>query len=95
MIKPEYMKILTNIFCSYCPNALIWAYGSRVNGDCHAGSDFDIVVRNFNDKNKSIAELRTLISESNIPFLVDISDFNDLSENFQAEIKKKYVIIFG
>lgn len=40
-IKPYQQKILTDIFDVYCPNAEIWAYGSRVGGDAHSGSDLD------------------------------------------------------
>ena len=47
-IKPEYFKMLTDIFDSYCPNAEIWAYGSRIKNEAHQGSDLDLVVKNFN-----------------------------------------------
>lgn len=29
-IKPEYLKMLKDVFNNYCPKAEIWAYGSRV-----------------------------------------------------------------
>ena len=34
-VKEEYLKELKDIFTKYCPKAEIWAYGSRVNNDCH------------------------------------------------------------
>lgn len=94
-IKPEYLKMLTDIFDSYCPNAVIWAYGSRLKGDAHEGSDLDLVVKNFNSKDAGLFELRELISESNVPFLVDINEFDRLPESFKDEIKKEYVVIYG
>ena len=94
-IKPEYLKMLTDIFDSYCPHAVIWAYGSRLKGDAHEGSDLDLVVKDFNSKDAGLFELRELISESNVPFLVDINEFDRLPESFKDEIKKEYVVIYG
>ena len=51
-LRPQYLKILTDIFESYCPEAEIWAYGSRVKGDAHEGSDLDMVVKSFNSNKK-------------------------------------------
>lgn len=94
-VKPQYLKMLTDIFEQYCPNAEIWAYGSRVNGDAHEGSDLDMVVKNFHSNTAKLSELRELITNSNIPFLTDINEFDKLPKYFQDEILKKYVIIFN
>lgn len=94
-LKPEDLKILTDIFQSYCPKAEIWAYGSRVNGESHDGSDLDLTVKSFNDEGCNIFELRDIINNSNIPFLTDIFEFDKLPESFQKEILKNYVVIFG
>lgn len=92
-IEPEYLKILKDIFKSYCPKAEIWAYGSRIKGEAHSGSDLDLVVKNFNDDKVYLFELQELLSESNIPFFVDIHEFDKLPKSFQEEIKKDYIII--
>lgn len=93
-IKPEQLKMLTDIFDNYCPNAEIWAYGSRIKGNAHSGSDLDLVVKNFNSKFAKLSELRQLINGSNIPFLVDINEFDKLPKSFQEEILKDYIVIF-
>lgn len=87
--------MLTDIFEQYCPNAEIWAYGSRVNGDAHEGSDLDMVVKNFHSNTAKLSELRELITNSNIPFLTDINEFDKLPKYFQDEILKKHVVIFN
>ena len=87
--------MLTDIFEQYCPNAEIWAYGSRVNGDAHDGSDLDMVVKNFHSNTAKLSELRELITNSNIPFLTDINEFDKCPKYFQDEILKKYVVIFN
>ena len=93
-IKEEYLKELKDIFNNYCPNAEIWAYGSRIKNDCHSGSDLDLVVKNFNDDTKNIIELRTLLNNSDIPFLIDIHEFDKLPQSFQAEILRSYVRVY-
>lgn len=94
-IEPKYLKMLKDIFNNYCPKAEIWAYGSRIKGEAHSGSDLDLVVKNFNDDNVYLFELQELLSDSNIPFIVDIHEFDKLPESFQEEIKKDYIIITG
>ncbi len=93
-VKPHHLKMLTEIFDNYCPNAEIWAYGSRVNGKSHDGSDLDMTVVSFNSEDKYIYELKELLSESNIPFLTDINLFDTLPESFKTEIKKNYIKIY-
>ncbi|MCQ2790300.1 MAG: nucleotidyltransferase domain-containing protein [bacterium] len=93
-IKQEHINILYEIFNNYCPKAEIWAYGSRVNGDSHSGSDFDLTIKSFNSDNKHLSELKKHIEESDIPFLVDITVFENLPKSFQNEITKKYIKIF-
>lgn len=93
-IKPEHLKMLTDIFDSYCPKAEIWAYGSRIKNEAHSGSDLDLTVKNFNDENLRAWELKEMVQESNIPFLVDINEFDKLPKSFQDEILKDYVIIY-
>lgn len=93
-VKNEHLIMLNDIFNSYCPKAEIWAYGSRVNGDAHDGSDLDLTVIDFGDKRCSIADLKSIFSDSNIPFLIDINEFKTLPVSFQDEIKRNNVIIF-
>ena len=92
-IKPQYLEILMQILNEYCPNAEVWAYGSRVNGQAHEGSDLDLVIKDFHSSSASLFELKELLENSSIPFLVDIHEYKHLPESFQNEINKNYVII--
>ncbi len=94
-IKPQYLQILLDIFNNYCPNAEIWAYGSRIHGEAHEASDLDLVVKSFNDVNKSLSELKELINDSDIPIIVDILEFDKIPLSFQKEIEKDYVSVFN
>ena len=93
-LDAKYLDMLRNIFINYCPEAEIFAYGSRVNGKSHDGSDLDLVIKNF-PKEKTLSELRALLSESNIPFLIDINVYENLPETFQKEIDKNSVKIYS
>ncbi len=93
-INLEYYNILMNIFNSYCPKAQIWAYGSRVKNVSHSGSDLDLTIKSFNQEGKYLYELKELLNNSNIPFLIDINEFEKLSKSMQDEIKKNYIEIF-
>lgn len=90
-IEPEYLRMLKDILNSYCPDADIWAYGSRVHGDAHSGSDLDLAVKDFHSETANLFELRELLSESNIPFIIDIHEFDKLPKSFQEEILKNYI----
>ena len=94
-LKPQYLDMLLEIFGNYCPNAVIWAYGSRISGEAHEASDLDLVVKSFNDSSKNIYELKELVNNSDIPIIVDILDYNNIPEAFQKEIEKNYIVIFG
>ncbi len=90
-IEKKYCDMLRKIFKEYCPLAEIWAYGSRINGDAHAGSDLDLAIINFGEPNKNINRLRQIINDSNVPFLVDLVEFKSLPITFQNEIKKNFI----
>ena len=94
-LNPRYLDMLLEIFRNYCPNAEIWAYGSRISGEAHEASDLDLVVKSFNDSSKNIYELKELVNNSDIPIIVDILDYNNIPESFQKEIEKNYIVIFG
>ena len=70
----------------------VWAYGSRVNGKAHEGSDLDIVIRTANLQRLPIdlyLDLKEKIRESNIhavkifnAFLIFVKIFSVRSNSF-------------
>lgn len=87
LLEKRFLEELKSIFKATVPQASILAYGSRVDGSAHAGSDLDIAVKGEGD----IAALKTALQNSNIPFLVDVVKFENMPESFQKEILKKYI----
>jgi predicted nucleotidyltransferase len=74
----------------------IWAYGSRVNGDCHDGSDLDLVVVSRDEKvdiRKMYLEFVDQLRDSNIPILVDVKEWNSIPISFQNNILRQYEVV--
>ena len=55
-IKPEALREIRAIIKRTYPKAIIWAYGSRVGGDAHSGSDLDLAVKDFGQGNACISD---------------------------------------
>lgn len=95
LLEEKFADEIKSIIKKTHPNAIIWAYGSRVDGTAHEGSDLDLVVKDFGQGDTYIFELKEELKESNVPFLIDIFEFDKLPENFQKEIEKNYVVFYN
>jgi len=76
----------------------VWAYGSRVNGTAHEGSDLDLVIRTSGSKKLPIDVLMNLkekIRESNIPILVELFDWERIPESFHRNIEARHEVLFN
>jgi uncharacterized protein len=97
-LKIKYQQILLDIFSEVTLPIEVWAYGSRVNGTAHDGSDLDLVVLTP-DRQKLPAdlfiELKEKICESNIPILVDLFDWARLPESFHRNIEARHEVLFS
>ncbi len=96
ILNDDDLKIIKTLLKLWVPDALVMAYGSRIKGRCHAGSDLDIVIQNTThpeEPNHQIDALNQACIESNMTILVDLSDWALLPESFRQEIKKNHVLI--
>jgi len=78
----------------YIPSVTVWAFGSRVKGSHHPASDLDLAV--LCDKEtaqKILPKLNDVLVESDLPFKVQLLDFNRLLPNMQENIKNKFVVL--
>ena len=95
-LSKKQRKEIEDICKNHLPDIEVWAYGSRVNGKSHDGSDLDLVLSSSNLKKIPQDVLQNFIDvlqESNIPFLIDVRDRACLPESFYIEIKKNHVVI--
>ncbi|WLF83492.1 nucleotidyltransferase family protein [Moraxella sp. ZY210820] len=91
-LKPRHLAMLQQILKMHLPDCEVWAYGSRVKGTAHDGSDLDLVVHGVKDK-ISFQNCVDSLKNSTLPMLIDIHNWEDLPVEFQHNIKKKYVIL--
>jgi len=89
--------MLLDIFSGLTLPVEIWAYGSRVRGTAHDGSDLDLVIIARDGKKIPIdilLELKEKISESNVPILVELFDWARLPESFHKNIEACHEVFF-
>ena len=95
-IAPRHRRILEALLLKHLPGVEVWAYGSRVNGRGHGGSDLDLVLRTPDLQKLPAGQLldfEDAIRESAIPFLVEVHDWARLPERFHHEIERDYVVL--
>lgn len=98
LLRPKDKDKLIEIFESIQTPIEVWAYGSRVNGTAHSGSDLDLVVRTNNLEPLSSIEYQTLldkIQNSSIPILVELRDWALVPERFHNNIEEKHEVIYS
>lgn len=73
-------------------NVAIGLFGSMVSGKAHTGSDVDIAVipKGVWDSRK-LTLLRERLEELNVPYVVELVDFSEVSRDFQ-EVALQHVL---
>ena len=92
----RYRDQIEALLCEHVPGVEVWAYGSRVNGRSHEGSDLDLVLRGPDLQRIDSGQLMDLteaLEESNVPILVQTHDWARLPERFHREIEREYVML--
>ncbi len=95
-LPERYLQMVQAILQAHLPNAEVWAYGSRVNGDYYEASDLDLVVRQPDDLSRSqsnLGEVMEAFTESNLPIIVQLVDWARIPGDFHAEIAENYVVV--
>ena len=95
-LSPRHRAQLVALLREHLPGVEVWAYGSRITGENHDGSDLDLVLRAPDLQKIPIGRLSDLweaLRESTIPFLVEARDWARLLEGFHEEIERDYVVL--
>ena len=95
-LHPKHRRMLEGLLREHLPDVEVWAYGSRVNGRSHDGSDLDLVLRGpglAEIPASQLADFEEAVRESTIPFLVEARDWTRLPERFHREIEREYVVL--
>ncbi len=97
-LRPKHRLLLEALIQQYLQGVNVWAYGSRINGRSHEGSDLDLVLRSPDltaIDNTTLYAFTEALRESNIPFLVEARDWAVLPENFHREIERNHLVLAG
>lgn len=95
-LADPHLVLLLSLLARHVPEADVWAYGSRVTGGCHEGSDLDLVLRHPQDLGQEVAgwfDLKEALQDSSLPMLVEIHLWPRLPAAFHAEIERGYVVV--
>lgn len=95
-LRPDDLATVRRLLARHVPEAEVWAYGSRVAGQGHEGSDLDLVVRNPADPRQplpNLGPLRDALGDSDLPFVVDVFDWARLPEGFRRQIAGDHEVL--
>ncbi|MCB0282668.1 MAG: nucleotidyltransferase domain-containing protein [Calditrichae bacterium] len=93
-LKEDWLEKIKFILNDNVPDYKALAYGSRVNGNAATYSDLDIALIGADKIDwRDIESLKDIFSESDIPIIIDIVDYNAVSENFQKIIQENCAVI--
>ena len=95
-LSPRHREKLAALLREHLPGVEVWAYGSRVNGRSHDGSDLDLVLRGPGLQAvplEQLGDFTDAVRESTLPFLVEARDWTRLPARFHAEVERSYVVL--
>ena len=97
-LSEKHLAMVEALLKKHLPRVEVWAYGSRVNGRSHDGSDLDLVLRRESLESIEPSQMQAIVEafrESNIPFIVDAHDWTSLPDSFHAEIQRNHVVLLA
>lgn len=95
-IDPKQLKLILDILQYHLPpDAIVWVFGSRATGTAKKFSDLDLAI----DIGKPLAleimaKLANSFEESNLPYKVDLIDWQTISDSFRRHIEKDRVVLW-
>jgi len=95
-LAPQHLAQLQALLAQHLPSAEVWAYGSRVCGSAHEGSDLDLVLRHPQDLGQDVEgwfEFKEALQDSTLPMLVEVHLWPRLPASFHGEIERAYVVL--
>jgi predicted nucleotidyltransferase len=95
-VSENELDIILDIIKTYAQNYEVWAFGSRYKWTSKDYSDLDLAVVGAKKLPKGVIDnLKQAFEESELPFRVDVLDYNAMSNEFQEIISSGYEIIYS
>jgi predicted nucleotidyltransferase len=93
-VPARHLETIRRILAEYVGDCEVRAFGSRVCQMAKEHSDLDVaVVAAEKMKRRTKMRLREAFEESDLPFQVDVIEYNAVSDEFRAIIDAKYEIL--
>jgi predicted nucleotidyltransferase len=94
-LQPRELELVLNILKTHLPHCEVRAFGSRVTRrGVKKYSDLDLAVVGKGKLAPGIIQsLSEAFQDSDLPFRVDVLDWNSLSQEFQNAIEKESVVL--
>ena len=93
-IGESHLKIIRDLLQKHISGVEVRAFGSRVSGNAKPYSDLDIALMTAEPLSPiDMALLKVDFSESDLPFKVDVLDWETLSDGFRTRINQKYEVV--
>ncbi|HAH31545.1 MAG TPA: hypothetical protein DCL44_04445 [Elusimicrobia bacterium] len=96
MIKatPEQLETIAHIISTHAHDVETRVFGSRVAGTPKDYSDLDVALVGAARLDTAIiGAIKEAFEESDLPFRIDVLDWNSISEEFQKVILKNYEVL--
>jgi uncharacterized protein len=102
-LNKKHYAIIKTILRKNFPDAKIWLFGSRVEGLAKKYSDLDILIKLSNNTLKVAEDAaaygsrvdffnsRADFAESDIPFKIDLVDWDKMEKEFRHEVLKNAI----
>lgn len=89
----EIQRKIIGVISGVMPDAKIYLFGSRARGSNQKSSDIDIALDTGVQLERiEVGEIRDMLNASNIPYKIDVVDFNNIPEPMQENIIKERII---
>lgn len=90
-VEQRHYQTIKETLARFLPYKKVIAYGSRVKWNASETSDLDLAV--FDATQKEIYEAKEAFDESNIPFIIQILNWETIPQDFKENIEQKYHIL--
>lgn len=92
--KDEEIEFISKTIKKHISDCEIRVFGSRIKGKARRYSDIDIaIITNGKIEWSILGKIGDEFAESEIPYRIDIIDWNAIDESFRKIIEEKYEII--
>jgi len=93
-LAERHLETIRRILGEHAAGCEVRAFGSRVSGTAKEYSDLDLAIIGEEKLPRRVKMLlREAFEESDLPFRVDIVDYNAISDSFRSIIDERFEIV--